>query len=191
MIWLHRDKGCGDFQLWGTSGGVTNTNVFPLGIPCIGNLSGDTISGRWGDYAGVFPPSPFDPTASNQILYSDGLGSFTIAAQNRTATWMQVAPDARATSFTGVPIEPPPIFPNGSLPQLIPPGGSANFPFLIQNNWPQTVQGVAVAAASPVQITATLVFSFGPTARISQTVVLARPEQAFVPLAEKGWGSGW
>lgn len=181
-LWFHRPKGCGVFMLWGTSGGTINTNSVPVYIPCTGSLVGDTVAPRWGDYgSGLFPPYPFDPAASNQTMYSNGPGSVTISARNRTVTTMRGRYHASAVTFNGIPIDPPPISPSSDLPLVIPPGGSADFPFIIQNDWSEGAQEVRVATASPVQITATLVFSFGPTARMTQTLILARPDTVYEP----------
>ncbi|MDO8688726.1 MAG: hypothetical protein Q7R39_01715 [Dehalococcoidia bacterium] len=180
-IWLDRDKGCGDFQMSGTFGGVTNTNIFPLNIPCTGGLPGSTMLPTFSVGPGSFFPSPFVPTDPTQTLFVDASGNVSIAAQNQTATWMQGQYSSESNFILGS--NPAPVF--------IGPGGTSSFPFSVAPVFPQSLQGVGMAAASQPRITATMVFSFGPTARISQTLILARPDSVYLPLAERGLDTGW
>ncbi|MDP2661091.1 MAG: hypothetical protein Q8R28_10225 [Dehalococcoidia bacterium] len=158
-----------------------HTNIFPLSIPCTGGLPGSTMLPTFSAGPGAFFPSPFVPTDPTQTLFIDASGNVQISAQNRTATWMQGQYSSESAFMLG----------SNAAPVFIPPGGSSSFPFNIAPNYPQSLQGAGMAAASQPRITATMVFSFGPAARISQTLILARPDSAYLPLAEKGLDSGW
>lgn len=188
QFWPHRQKGCGDFQIWGVdANGQPATNIAPFGVSCTGSLARDTVVDRWGDYAGVFPPEPFDPAAADHIFYGDGPAYLTVTVQNRTVTRMQ-------GQYLNPIRSEPPIDPSAITfmplgPQVIEPGASVPFQHSVDGG--RAWSSAGIAPASPARITATLVFSFGPTARMTQTMVLARPEMVFLPVSEKGWDGGW
>lgn len=90
LFWLHRNKGCGDFEMTATPQ-ITDATVIaaPFSVPCSEALSQDTFLFYFSPGPGTIRGPDVCAPSCTPVFYSSGRGDISITVKNLTATGVQ------------------------------------------------------------------------------------------------------